>query len=106
MLIQEYRLWELTVRVYSRVQEGREWIRGMVMRGDSGGMAQMELPKDSTLMHPNDYSALTDLRCVYEGQLSGLPQRQKMDLGGEETVVSVYLGLALGLVKAGVRRIF
>ena len=57
----------------------------------------MELPKDSTL---------TDLRCVYEGQLSGLPQRQKMDLGGEETVVSVYLGLALGLVKAGVRRIF
>ena len=66
----------------------------------------MELPKDSTLMHPNDYSALTDLRCVYEGQLSGLPQRQKMDLGGEETVVSVYLGLALGLVKAGVRRIF
>ena len=66
----------------------------------------MELPKDSTLMHPNDYSALTDLRCVYEGQLSGLPQRQKMDLSGEETVVSVYLGLALGLVKAGVRRIF
>ena len=66
----------------------------------------MELPKDSTLMHPNDYSALTDLRCVYEGQLFGLPQRQKMDLGGEETVVSVYLGLALGLVKAGVRRIF
>lgn len=48
MLIQEYRLWELTVRVYSRVQEGREWIRVMVMRGDSGGMAQMELPKDSS----------------------------------------------------------
>ena len=66
----------------------------------------MELPKHSTLMHPNDYSALTDLHCVYEGRLSGLPQRQKMDLGGEETVVSVYLGLALGLVKAGVRRIF
>lgn len=38
--------------------------------------------------------------------LSGLPQRQNMDFGGDETVVSVYLGLALGLVKAGVRQIF
>ena len=36
------------------------------------------------------------LHCVYEGRLSGLPQRQNMDFGGDETVVSVYLGLALG----------
>ena len=43
---------------------------------------------------------------MYEGWLSGLPQRQNMDFGGDETVVSVYLGLALGLVKAGVRQIF
>ena len=69
----------------------------------SGSMA---LPKHSTLMHPNDYTALKELHCLYEGQLSGLPQRQKMDLDGGETVVSVYLGLALGLVKAGVRQIF
>lgn len=60
----------------------------------------------STLMHPNDYTTLQDLHCVYEGRLSGLPQRQNMDFGGDETVVSVYLGLALGLVKAGVRQIF
>ena len=66
----------------------------------------LELPKDSTLMHPNDYTTLQDLHCVYEGRLSGLPQRQNMDFGGDETVVSVYLGLALGLVKAGVRQIF
>lgn len=57
----------------------------------------LELPKHSTLQ---------DLHCVYEGRLSGLPQRQNMDFGGDETVVSVYLGLALGLVKAGVRQIF
>ena len=69
----------------------------------SGALA---LPKDSTLMHPNDYTTLQDLHCVYEGRLSGLPQRQNMDFGGDETVVSVYLGLALGLVKAGVRQIF
>mgnify|MGYP002611778156 CR=1 FL=1 len=69
----------------------------------SGALA---LPKDSTLMHPNDYTQLGQLRCVYEGRLSGLPQRQNMDFGGDETVVSVYLGLALGLVKAGVRQIF
>ena len=66
----------------------------------------VDLPKDSTLMHPNDYTTLQDLHCVYEGRLSGLPQRQNMDFGGDETVVSVYLGLALGLVKAGVRQIF
>ena len=66
----------------------------------------LELPKDSTLMHPNDYTQLGQLRCVYQGQLSGLPQRQKMDLGQDQTVISIYLGLALGLMKAGVRRIF
>ena len=66
----------------------------------------VELPKHSTLMHPNDYTTLQNLHCVYEGRLSGLPQRQNMDFGGDETVVSVYLGLALGLVKAGVRQIF
>lgn len=43
---------------------------------------------------------------MYEGRLSGLPQRQKMDLGQDQTVISIYLGLALGLVKAGVRQIF
>ena len=66
----------------------------------------LELPKHSTLMHPNDYTQLGQLRCVYEGRLSGLPQRQKMDLGQDQTVISIYLGLALGLVKAGVRQIF
>lgn len=62
----------------------------------------MQLPKYSTLMHPNDYTRLEQLRCVYEGPLAGLPQRRKMAFDESETVVSVYLGLALGLVRAGV----
>lgn len=62
----------------------------------------MQLPKHSTLMHPNDYTRLEQLRCVYEGPLAGLPQRRKMAFDESETVVNVYLGLALGLVRAGV----
>ncbi len=66
----------------------------------------MELPKDSTLMHPNDYTRLEGLTCLYEGELCDLPQRQKMDLGEQETVVSIYLGLALGLMKKSSRKFF
>ena len=66
----------------------------------------MQLPKDSTLMHPSDYTGLSQLKCVYEGRLADLPQRRAMDLGEAPTVVSVYLGLALGLAKSGVRKIF
>ena len=66
----------------------------------------MELPKDSTLMHPNDYAQLPQLKCLYEGCLADLPQRKAVELGEAPTVVSVYLGLMLGLAKAGVRKIF
>ena len=66
----------------------------------------MELPKDSILMHPNDYAQLPQLKCLYEGCLADLPQRKAMELGEAPTVVSVYLGLMLGLAKAGVRKIF
>lgn len=66
----------------------------------------MELPKDSTLMHPNDYTKLEGLTCLYEGELCDLPQRQKMDLGEQETVVSIYLGLALGLMKKSRQKFF
>lgn len=66
----------------------------------------MELPKDSTLMHPNDYAQLPQLKCLYEGCLADLPQRKAMELGEAPTVVGVYLGLMLGLAKAGVRKIF
>ena len=66
----------------------------------------MELPKDSALMHPNDYAQLPQLKCLYEGCLADLPQHKAMELGEAPTVVSVYLGLMLGLAKAGVRKIF
>ena len=52
----------------------------------------LELPR-TTPDAPNDYTQLGQLRCVYEGRLSGLPQRQKMDLGQDQTVISIYLGL-------------
>ena len=65
----------------------------------------MELPKDSTLMHPNDYTRLNGLKCVFQGRLADLPQRRQMELDQEETVVSVYLGLAMGLFRSGVCRV-
>lgn len=66
----------------------------------------LELPKHSTLMHPNDYTELEGLTCLYEGKLSDLPQRQQMELGEPESVTAVYLGLALGLVKTGWKKFF
>ena len=53
-----------------------------------------------------DAPLCSGLECLYQGQLNELPQRQKMDLGQEETVVSVYLGLMLGFAKDRVRRFF
>ena len=65
------------------------------------GAAQAQHPDAPQRLHHPAGPALR-----VRGALSGLPQRQNMDFGGDETVVSVYLGLALGLVKAGVRQIF
>ena len=65
----------------------------------------MELPKHSTLMHPNDYTRLEELRCVYKGTLAGLPQRQQMEFDQNATVIGVYLGLALGLFHTGAARV-
>ena len=39
----------------------------------SGALA---LPKDSTLMHPNDYPQLPQLKCLYKGRLADLPPAQ------------------------------
>lgn len=68
----------------------------------SGALA---LPKDSTLMHPSDYTTLPGLECLYTGPLRELPQRQQMELGEAESVVGVYIGLALGMAKSQVRRV-
>ena len=65
----------------------------------------LDLPKHSTLMHPNDYTRLEELRCVYRGTLAGLPQRQQMEFDQNDTVVGVYLGLALGLFHTGAARV-
>ena len=65
----------------------------------------VDLPKDSTLMHPSDYTTLPGLECLYTGPLRELPQRQQMELGAAESVVGVYIGLALGMAKSQVRRV-
>ena len=46
-----------------------------------------------------------ELRCVYKGTLAGLPQRQQMEFDQNDTVISVYLGLALGLFHTGAARV-
>ena len=66
----------------------------------------LDLPKHSTLMHPNDYTSLPELRCLYQGRLSDLPQRQQMELGEAESVIAVYLQYLLGAARHRVRSWF
>ena len=69
----------------------------------SGALA---LPKDSTLMHPSDYTRLPGLECLYTGPLSQLPQRKAMELGEAPTVVSIYAGLLVELLQRRAQRFF
>ena len=66
----------------------------------------MELPKDSTLMHPNDYTLLPQLKCLYKGRLADLPQRKAMDLGETPSMVSIYTGLLVELLQRRAQRFF
>ena len=66
----------------------------------------LDLPKHSTLMHPNDYTSLPQLRCLYQGRLGDLPQRQQMEMGEAESVIAVYLQYLLGTAKHRVRSWF
>ena len=59
----------------------------------------LDLPKHSTLMHPNDYTSLPQLRCLYQGRLGDLPQRQQMEMGEAESVIAVYLQYLLGTAR-------
>ena len=69
----------------------------------SGALA---LPKDSTLMHPNDYTQLPQLKCLYKGRLADLPQRKAMELGEAPTVVSIYAGLLVELLQRRAQKLF
>ena len=69
----------------------------------SGALA---LPKDSTLMHPNDYTLLPQLKCLYKGRLADLPQRKAMDLGETPSMVSIYTGLLVELLQRRAQRFF
>ena len=69
----------------------------------SGALA---LPKDSTLMHPNDYALLPQLKCLYKGRLADLPQRKAMDLGETPSMVSIYTGLLVELLQRRAQRFF
>ena len=66
----------------------------------------LELPKDSTLMHPNDYPLLPQLKCLYKGRLADLPQRKAMDLGETPSMVSIYTGLLVELLQRRAQRFF
>lgn len=66
----------------------------------------MALPKDSTLMHPNDYTLLPQLKCLYKGRLVNLPQRKAMDLGETPSMVSIYTGLLVELLQRRAQRFF
>ena len=66
----------------------------------------LDLPKHSTLMHPNDYTSLPQLRCLYQGRLGDLPQRQQMEMGEAESVIAVYLQHLLGTARHRVRSWF
>ena len=48
MLIQDWRLRDLRVRVYTTPCAGGERLRVLVTRGDSGGIAQLELPESKS----------------------------------------------------------
>ena len=69
----------------------------------SGALA---LPKDSTLMHPNDYALLPQLKCLYKGRLADLPQRKAMDLGETPSMVSIYTGLLVELLQRRAQSLF
>ena len=64
----------------------------------------LDLPKHSTLMRPND--ALPQLKCLYQGRLAGLPQRQSMEMGEVESVIGLYLEVFFGAVKSGAQKMF
>ena len=66
----------------------------------------VDLPKDSTLMHPNDYTLLPQLKCLYKGRLADLPQRKAMDLGETPSMVSIYTGLLVELLQRRAQRFF
>ena len=66
----------------------------------------LELPKDSTLMHPNDYTLLPQLKCLYKGRLADLPQRKAMELGEMPSMVSIYTGLLVELLQRRAQSFF
>ena len=70
----------------------------------------MELPKDSTLMHPNDYAQLPQLKLSVRGMPGRpAPAPEPWSWSGERTtVVSVLSGADAGSVRkcSGVRKIF
>ena len=66
----------------------------------------LELPKHSTLMHPNDYPLLPQLKCLYKGRLADLPQRKAMELGETPSMVSIYTGLLVELLQRRAQRFF
>ena len=66
----------------------------------------LDLPKHSTLMHPNDYTSLPELHCIYQGRIRDLPQRQQMEMDEAKNIAAVYLSVFLGAAKSRARSWF
>ena len=59
----------------------------------------MELAKDSTLMHPNDYAQLPQLKCLYEGCPPTCPSARPWSWVRRPSMVSIYTGLLVELLQ-------
>ncbi len=60
----------------------------------------LRLPKDRTLMRPGDFTGLPGLRCLYQGSLQDLPQRQGMELTLPVSCAVIYMRLLLAAARS------
>lgn len=97
---------EVTDEAYARAKRRRHYFCSQFVSEVLQKSGSLDLPRHSTLMRPNDYAAMPQLRCLYSGRLAGLPQRQSMEMGEVESVVGLYLDVLLGAVKTSARRFF
>ena len=96
----------LLCALHIRWQRRRHYVCSQFVSAVLQKSGSLDLPKHSTLMHPNDYTSLPELRCLYQGRLGDLPQRQRMEMDEAESVIAVYLQYLLGAARHRARSWF